>query len=552
MSSYPHFGFTTILATLLAAAPLRADATVVMQFDLNGAPYPAALQVSDGETTITLAPAILHVLTVPETATYDITWQIAPTTGPATLRDLIPSLTLAPNELFEVMVHLHDETVPPLTPVIFIEEFGANAQLVNTTLQQGADIVVKSVVTGTPGKRVMLDTVLYESDGSGTPLPAFSCAAPCELLFGLGGAADAPGDGYTCSCTQYLAGDYYKADYNMCAFTVPQSGSQSTTSVFRAIAPGDAGVFLDAALRDGAIVPAIALALEDLQGGLLATLDPFSSRGFPDFVVPAGAYRLVSVVPLDGDPLDTYELVLPLDLGSGARGVLTYPPRPCELSPYEAVVVADGFLGGAVKSIDPVLANDELRILADVVGPAWVGIAVPPVVGLASITTDVLNGAPLAPDAWVRRPAGCTDLLVLRVEPGPASYIVSFEPPATWQDVGFALAGVTGKPSLVGTGTLVAGTAVSLEIANGAPNAPATLFVGLSTLFAPFKGGTLVPTVDITLAGIPLDAGGGVKLTGTWPAGIPAFTQLAFQAWIVDAAAVKGVSATNGVVATTP
>jgi len=41
-------------------------------------------------------------------------------------------------------------------------------------------------------------------------------------------------------------------------------------------------------------------------------------------------------------------------------------------------------------------------------------------------------------------------------------------------------------------------------------------------------------------------AAGAFSFTGAWPAGLPTGAPLEFQVWIIDAAAVQGLSATNG------
>ena len=117
---------------------------------------------------------------------------------------------------------------------------------------------------------------------------------------------------------------------------------------------------------------------------------------------------------------------------------------------------------------------------------------------------------------------------------------------ATWFDRGNALAGVSGLPSLVGTGSLVAGDSVTLTLSNANPSTLAALFVGFSGLNAPFNGGILVPSIDALLLGLPTNAAGQLVLTDVWPAGVPADTSVYFQFWISDAAGVAGFSATNG------
>jgi hypothetical protein len=76
--------------------------------------------------------------------------------------------------------------------------------------------------------------------------------------------------------------------------------------------------------------------------------------------------------------------------------------------------------------------------------------------------------------------------------------------------------------------------------------------VGFSGLFAPFKGGTLVPKPDLLLGPFPTSGAGQLVLPGTWPAGLPGLLTFWFQAWIQDPAGPVGFAASNGVTAFTP
>ena len=75
--------------------------------------------------------------------------------------------------------------------------------------------------------------------------------------------------------------------------------------------------------------------------------------------------------------------------------------------------------------------------------------------------------------------------------------------------------------------------------------------VGVSPLFAPFKGGTLVPDNDLLLP-LALDPDGVALVAGTWPPGLPAGVSLWFQAWHPDAAGPAGWVASHAIQATTP
>jgi hypothetical protein len=124
--------------------------------------------------------------------------------------------------------------------------------------------------------------------------------------------------------------------------------------------------------------------------------------------------------------------------------------------------------------------------------------------------------------------------------------------PTQWLQHGNALAGALGDPALVGAGSLVAGEPMSVTLSNAVPDAPFTLIAGFSQLDAAFKGGFLVPSPDVIVAGLGTGPGGGLSLGTSWPAGVPSGLQIWIQAWIVDAAGPKGLAASNGISGTAP
>lgn len=122
----------------------------------------------------------------------------------------------------------------------------------------------------------------------------------------------------------------------------------------------------------------------------------------------------------------------------------------------------------------------------------------------------------------------------------------------TWKDVGFALAGTAGLTALAGRGDVVGNDPVTLTLGSARANASAFLVVGLSGLFVPFKGGTLVPDADAILGPFATGATGSVVLPGAWPVGLPELLALYFQMWIQDPAGPAGFAASNGVTCLTP
>jgi len=120
-----------------------------------------------------------------------------------------------------------------------------------------------------------------------------------------------------------------------------------------------------------------------------------------------------------------------------------------------------------------------------------------------------------------------------------------------WADLGDALEGTHGLPSLVGSGTLEGNTIVSLTLANAVPNSQ-VFFIGSHVLLhAHFYGGFLVPQADIILP-LPTDAAGGFFFPLLWPTDVPSGSTFYLQCWIPDLGAIYGYAASNGLSVTQP
>jgi FG-GAP-like repeat len=118
-------------------------------------------------------------------------------------------------------------------------------------------------------------------------------------------------------------------------------------------------------------------------------------------------------------------------------------------------------------------------------------------------------------------------------------------------DLGFALGGSNGAPILLANGSLVAGQPYSFRIANGTPGGVAALFLGLSELGAPFKGGILFPLPTLSSGPLPLDATGGLQISGAWPNGSSGIT-FYMQAWMPQTGTPQGFASTSGLRAQVP
>lgn len=123
--------------------------------------------------------------------------------------------------------------------------------------------------------------------------------------------------------------------------------------------------------------------------------------------------------------------------------------------------------------------------------------------------------------------------------------------PGSVIDLSQGLAGGSGVPVLSESGALIAADTVSIDLSNAKPNSLAFLVLGFSRWDVAFNGGTLVPALDLYFP-IPTDALGGFHLATPFSEGIPANFSFFLQAWIVDPAAVKGMSASNALQFITP
>jgi YVTN family beta-propeller protein len=124
--------------------------------------------------------------------------------------------------------------------------------------------------------------------------------------------------------------------------------------------------------------------------------------------------------------------------------------------------------------------------------------------------------------------------------------------PGNWTDHANGLAGTHGVPTLDGCGTLVAGDPVTLTLTGALENSITHLVIGSSIINLPFKGGIMVPSVDVLVSGIPTGPSGTVVLSGPMAPGLPSGFTLVFQYWTADPAGPVGFSASNGLGGTTP
>jgi hypothetical protein len=133
-----------------------------------------------------------------------------------------------------------------------------------------------------------------------------------------------------------------------------------------------------------------------------------------------------------------------------------------------------------------------------------------------------------------------------------ASQAFGFTPDETFNDLGFAKAGTHGDPILSGTGDLVVGNPVSLDVSNAVANAPAIFVIGFTDQNLPYKGGVIVPSFDVIITGFVTDGSGAAQVSDNWPAGVPGGFDVFFQFLIADLGGFRKMAFTNALKIVTP
>ncbi|MCB9896740.1 MAG: VCBS repeat-containing protein [Planctomycetes bacterium] len=143
---------------------------------------------------------------------------------------------------------------------------------------------------------------------------------------------------------------------------------------------------------------------------------------------------------------------------------------------------------------------------------------------------------------------GDLDLLTRYVKVGEQKFVTvhrNLGVIGRWVDIGGEMTGVAGTLHFEGAGELRGGTPVTFTLSGAQPSSPAYFVIGLSEVLQPFKGGVLVPSVDVVV-GLPTDALGGFALQTIWPSGVPATTPSWYQTWVSEGGTLAG---SNGVLA---
>ena len=123
---------------------------------------------------------------------------------------------------------------------------------------------------------------------------------------------------------------------------------------------------------------------------------------------------------------------------------------------------------------------------------------------------------------------------------------------SAWTDMGGGALGSNGVPTLVGSGTLAAGTTVGLDVSQAPAGALMLSWLSFSANPTAVVGGTLYATPFSSQLLWSADAAGSLSVSTTWPAGLPQGTDAWIQFVVDDPATFFGLSISNAVKLTTP
>jgi hypothetical protein len=128
---------------------------------------------------------------------------------------------------------------------------------------------------------------------------------------------------------------------------------------------------------------------------------------------------------------------------------------------------------------------------------------------------------------------------------GVGSDLRAYRTPSPWTNLGGGIVGTAGEPQLTGRGSVTPGNTLRFAASSGLSNGLGLLVLGLSAINVPIFGGTLVPSLDVTLP-VLLDGAGAWSTNLTWPAGQTPGSAFYWQLAVIDPGAAFGIAATDG------
>ncbi|MFT5285707.1 MAG: FtsP/CotA-like multicopper oxidase with cupredoxin domain, partial [Planctomycetota bacterium] len=113
---------------------------------------------------------------------------------------------------------------------------------------------------------------------------------------------------------------------------------------------------------------------------------------------------------------------------------------------------------------------------------------------------------------------------------GMMGFFEVFDPTDPFANLGGATANIAGGHAyLSGTGDVTAGTPLTIDLQDSIPGAPSFLAIGATQTVVPLTLGFFLPTLTLVLGPNMPDALGNINKNYTWPAGLPAGTEIFWQ-----------------------
>jgi hypothetical protein len=274
--------------------------------------------------------------------------------------------------------------------------------------------------------------------------------------------------------------------------------------------------------------------------------------GFTNVVISGSGLTGATSVTFSGTPVISFNVISPTEIDAVSP--------PGTLFSAADITVTDPDGSSTLPGAFIYVFNPTPSITAvsppngDIAGGTLVTITGPSVVGVTDVQFDGISGTGLEIDSATQltvttppHAAGLVDVTAIGSGSSTITGGFTYENPGSFVDLGPGKSGFSGAPVLTGSGDLAAGSGsgFTLTLAQAFPSQSATLFVSLSSIPTPFKGGTFYPLPILTELVFVTDGFGGIVLPATIPAGTPSVS-FVLQYWITDPFASKGVSATNG------
>jgi len=443
-----RFNVTSAVTAPAARSRLRAT------FTLAGKPYPANLSISDGISTERFTAVTRIDREVPRNGTYILEWSVRSSNGPdhvQTARDVIHQLAL-PAEGASLRFHLQDpETQKLLTPVILVEQDGADARVESSVSRNGSGQLELAVnVRAAPGRFVILDTIASTRRKSGL-LPGLpentfvsdhdaefviNCnlkppnPSPTDQLTVVPGGENAPGEppgggggGEPCSSTS----DDSSCDVNHCA-VLPPSGELAFRTVVRPLLRTDSELLLSASLRNGASVRPSSFEVHEAPSGRVVA----ESNTTQAFYVPPGHYVYSFEAPIAHGSDTRFRLSFPVVAQpSSINPLAAFIPEPARLPALIAEHTGDSRLGAALRSLRTHATSEGVTVEVIADDTIWFLVPVPHAFSLDRVVEA------LGPDServlraeldYTVRPSGASSLLIVRAEAGRRWFHVGLNP----------------------------------------------------------------------------------------------------------------------------